>query len=102
MDFKRIGLPLAIIVAIIIMLIPLPGLSYAGHMALALLVFAIIMWVSEALHLAATSIIILFMQPILGIATFQNVAIGFANPILFLMIGGFIIAEGIRKSGLVE
>jgi sodium-dependent dicarboxylate transporter 2/3/5 len=28
--------------------------------------------------------------------------IGFANPILFLMIGGFILAEAIRKSGLVE
>lgn len=102
MDFKRIGLPLAIIVAIIIMVIPLPGLSGSGHMALALLAFAVIMWVSEALHLAVTSIIILFLQPILGIASFENVAIGFANPIIFLMIGGFIIAEGIRKSGLVE
>nr|WP_302579152.1 DASS family sodium-coupled anion symporter [Methanobrevibacter arboriphilus] len=101
MDFKKIGLPLAIIVAIIIMVIPLDGLSYSGHMALALLAFAVIMWVTEALHLAVTSIIILFMQPILGIASFENVAIGFANPILFLMIGGFIIAEGIRKSGLV-
>lgn len=102
MDFKRIGLPLAIIVAIIIMILPLPGLSGSGHMALALLAFAVIMWVSEALHLAVTSIIILFIQPILGITSFENVAIGFANPILFLMIGGFIIAEGIRKSGLVE
>ena len=102
MDFKKIGLPLSIIVAIIIMIIPLPGLSISGHMALALLAFAVIMWVSEALHLAVTSIIILFIQPILGITSFDNVAIGFANPILFLMIGGFIIAEGIRKSGLVE
>jgi solute carrier family 13 (sodium-dependent dicarboxylate transporter), member 2/3/5 len=102
MDFKKWGLPLAIIIAIIIMIIPLEGLTQSGHMALALLVFAIIMWVSEALHLAVTSIIILFLQPILGIASFENVVIGFANPILFLMIGGFIIAEGIRKSGLVE
>lgn len=83
MDFKKIGLPLAIIVAIIIMVIPLDGLSYSGHMALALLVFAVIMWVTEALHLAVTSIIILFMQPILGIASFENVAIGFANLFYF-------------------
>lgn len=102
MDFKKIGLPLAIVVAIIIMLIPLNGLTFAGHMAIALLVFAIIMWVSETVHLAVTSLIILFIQPILGITSFPNVVIGFANPILFLMIGGFIIAEGIRKSGLVE
>ena len=102
MDFKKYGLALSIIAAIIIVLIPFKGLSLAGHMAIALLVFAVIMWVTETVHLAITSLIILFIQPILGIASFENAIIGFANPILFLMIGGFIIAEGIRKSGLVE
>lgn len=102
MDFKKLELLLAIIVTIIIMIIPLEGLSQGGHMALALLAFAVIMWVTEALHLAVTSIIILFLQPILDIVSFENVAVGFANPIIFLMIGGFIIAEGIKKSGLVE
>jgi len=82
------------------MLIPMNGLSFSGHAALALLIFAIIMWASEALHLAVTSLIILFIQPIIGVATFQDAVIGFANGIIFLMIGGFIIAEAIRKSGL--
>ncbi len=82
------------------MLIPMNGLSLSGHAALALLIFAIIMWATEALHLAVTSLIILFIQPIIGVATFQDAVIGFANGIIFLMIGGFIIAEAIRKSGL--
>jgi len=102
MDFKKIGLPLAMIMGILIMVLPLKGLSHPGHMAFALLAFAVVMWVTEAAHLAVTSIIILFAQPILGIGPFSEAVIGFANPILFLMIGGFIIAEGIRKSGLVE
>lgn len=76
------------------------GLNLSGHAAIALLVFAIIMWASEAIHLAVTSLIILFIQPIIGVATFENAVIGFANGIIFLMIGGFIIAEAIRKSGL--
>ena len=84
------------------MLIPTPGLSYAGHSALALLIFAIVMWVTEALHLAVTSLLILFIQPIIGVAGFTDAVIGFANPIIFLMIGGFIIAEAIRKSGLAS
>ncbi len=91
---------MAIIAFIIIMLIPMKGLSLSGHAAIALLVFAIIMWATEALHLAVTSLIILFIQPIIGVATFSDAVIGFANPIIFLMIGGFIIAEAIRKSGL--
>ncbi len=85
-----------------VMLIPLPGLSYAGHAAIALLLFAIIMWATEATHLAVTSLIILFIQPIIGVTSFNNAVIGFANPILFLMIGGFIMAEAIRKSGLAQ
>ena len=52
------------------------------------------------MHLAVTSLIILFIQPIIGVESFDSAVIGFANPIIFLMIGGFIIAEAIRKSGL--
>jgi sodium-dependent dicarboxylate transporter 2/3/5 len=92
----------AIIVAVIVMLIPLPGLSQAGHAAIALLLFAVIMWATEATHLAVTSLIILFIQPIIGVTSFEDAVIGFANPILFLMIGGFIMAEAIRKSGLAQ
>jgi di/tricarboxylate transporter len=82
------------------MLIPMNGLSYPGHAAIALLVFAVIMWATETVHLAVTSLIILFIQPIIGVESFNNAVIGFANPIIFLMIGGFIMAEAIRKSGL--
>jgi sodium-dependent dicarboxylate transporter 2/3/5 len=99
-NLKAFGMPLAIIAFIVVMLIPMKGLSYPGHAAIALLVFAVIMWATEAVHLAVTSLIILFIQPIIGVESFDNAVIGFANPIIFLMIGGFIIAEAIRKSGL--
>ncbi len=84
------------------MLVPMQGLSYPGHAAIALLVFAVILWASEAYHLAVTSIVILFLQPIIGVTTFDQAILGFASPIIFLMIGGFIIAEAIRKSGLAQ
>ena len=99
-NLKLIGMPLAIIAFILVMLIPMNGLSYPGHAAIALLIFAIIMWATEAVHLAVTSLMILFIQPLIGVTDFNSAVIGFANPIIFLMIGGFIIAEAIRKSGL--
>ncbi|WP_048190596.1 DASS family sodium-coupled anion symporter [Methanobacterium sp. SMA-27] len=95
-------MPLAIIAFILVMLVPLPGLGYPGHAAIALLIFAIIMWASEAQHLAVTSIMLLFLQPLLGVTSFNNAVIGFANPIIFLMIGGFILAVAIGKSGLAK
>lgn len=102
LNLKTLGLPLAILAFIVVMLIPMNGLSSAGHAAIALLVFAIIMWGTETVHLAVTSLIILFIQPIIGVESFESAVIGFANPIIFLMIGGFIIAEAIRKSGLAQ
>jgi sodium-dependent dicarboxylate transporter 2/3/5 len=101
-NFQKYGIPLAIIAFILVMLVPTPGLDLPGHAAIALLVFAVIMWATEALHLAVTSLIILFIQPIIQVASFTDAVIGFANPIIFLMIGGFIIAEAIRKSGLAQ
>jgi len=102
MEIKKYGIFLAIGFTLLTILLPLEGLSFEGHMALGLLVFAVIMWGSEALPLPVTSLIILFIQPIMQIDTFQNAVTHFANPIIFLLIGGFIIAEGIRKSGLVQ
>lgn len=88
--------------ALAVYLVPLPGLRASGHAALALLVFAVTMWATEVVPLAVTSLIILFAQPLMGVESFENAVIGFANPILFLMIGGFIMAEAIRKSGLAQ
>ena len=93
---------MAIIAFIVVMLVPLPGLSYSGHAAIALLAFAVIMWASEAQVLAVTSLMLLFLQPLLGIDSFNSAVIGFANPIIFLMIGGFILAVAIGKSGLAK
>ena len=59
--------------------IPLKTLGYEGHAAIGLLVFAIIMWSSEALPLAVSSIIILLVQPVIGIATFEDAVRGLAT-----------------------
>ncbi len=39
---------------------------------------------------------------ILGITSFETALLNFANPIIFLLLGGFIIAEGVTRCGLVN
>jgi len=97
---KAVYFLISILLALLVYIIPLHGIGSSGHAALSLLVFAIVMWVTEVVPLSVTSLIILFIQPIIGIQSFEGAVIGFANPIIFLMIGGFIMAEAIRKSGL--
>ena len=84
------------------MIIPLNGLSSEGHAALGLFVFAVLMWAFEPVPLAVTSLILMFLQPLSGVCSFNDAAIGFANPIIFLMIGGFVLALAIQKSGLAR
>lgn len=84
----------------LVFFLPLNGLTYAGHGALALLVLAVIIWSSETLSLSVSSLILLLVQPILGILSFEGTLGSFANPIIFLLLGGFIMAEGVTNCGL--
>jgi sodium-dependent dicarboxylate transporter 2/3/5 len=99
-------IPYAILIGIVIAIVtvstPMSGLDYKGHLALSLLIIAVAMWSSEALPLAVSSIIVLLIQPLMGVASFGTALSGFANPILFLLLGGFIIAEGVSASGIVK
>jgi sodium-dependent dicarboxylate transporter 2/3/5 len=89
------------VAAVFVAFLPLKGLSYSGHGALGLLVLAVILWSSEALSLPIASLVVLLVQPLLGTLTFEGTLGSFANPIIFLLLGGFIIAEGVARSGLV-
>src|SRR5688572_11228120 len=58
----------AIVAMAIMMLLPAPeGLSTAGQRTAALFLGALILWTTEAIPIAVTSILILALQPILGL-----------------------------------
>jgi sodium-dependent dicarboxylate transporter 2/3/5 len=100
---RRIGFWLGLAVFIVLALSPLPdGLSQTGMYTLALLALMVIWWVSEALPIAMTSLLPLVIAPIFGIATLAQTAPGFAHPIVFLLMGGFIIGKSIVRWNLHE
>ncbi|HUG91259.1 MAG TPA: SLC13 family permease [Planctomycetaceae bacterium] len=59
-----------------------------------------VLWLTQALPIAATSLIPLAAFPLLGIQTAEAVSAAYANASVFLFLGGFIIALGIEKWGL--
>ncbi|MDQ3101447.1 MAG: SLC13 family permease, partial [Bacteroidota bacterium] len=56
-------------------------------------------WISEAVPLPVTSILPLIVYPLFGIDTVAATAANYGREIIFLFLGGFIIALGIEKSG---
>ena len=57
-------------------------------------------WLTEAVPLAVTALLPLVLFPLLKIPPYSDVAFQYGREILFLFLGGFLIALGIEESGL--
>src|SRR5258705_9588527 len=76
-------------------------LTAAGKICLAIMAFAVTLWVTEALPFAATSLLVVLLIPAFGVADFRTVVRGsFGDPVIVFFIGVLILAAGFTRSGL--
>jgi len=54
-------------------------------------------WMTEVLPIPVTALIPLALLPLLGASTMQEAAAPFADPIIFLFLGGFMIAQAMQR-----
>ncbi len=96
--FKNIKLLLGPLLAFIILSTVdlVPGNPMATRMA-AVTVWMAVWWFTEVVHLAVTALLPILLLPILGIADSKTTAFQYMDPIIFLFIGGFIIAFAIER-----
>ena len=57
-------------------------------------------WTTEAVHISVTALIPLILFPILGIMTVASATASYSNSIVFLFMGGFMLALGLEKHNL--
>jgi sodium-dependent dicarboxylate transporter 2/3/5 len=76
------------------------GLPPAGWTTLALLAWMAVWWITEAVPVAMTALLPLALLPLLGAATPAAAAAPYADPIIYLFIGGFMLAMAIERWGL--
>ena len=96
-----IGLFLGPIIAALMMASDAPGdLSDAGWNTAAIGVLMAIWWATEAVPIAVTALLPLALFPIFDIASIQDTASPFANKVIFLFLGGFIIAFAMQRWNL--
>ena len=58
------------------------------------------LWITEAIPLAATSLLPMVILPLFGVMPSQQVAANYFSDIIFLYIGGFLIALAMQRWGL--
>lgn len=99
--YQLVGLLLGPMCFAAMMLSPAPaGLSATGWMTAALGVWMAIWWATEAVPLFATALLPLLLLPLLGISDLKAAAAPFANPVVFLLFGGFLIALAVERWNL--
>jgi sodium-dependent dicarboxylate transporter 2/3/5 len=98
---SRLGFWVGLAVAVPLLLGPAPpGISPAAWVTGGVAVLMAIWWVTEALPLAITALLPLALLPLLGAAPLEHIAAAYANPLIFLFLGGFLLARAVEKSGL--
>ena len=101
-DTKRrtIGAILGPVVAIIVWILPIEALSEPAHHLLAIMSLVAIWWITEPVPIPVTSLLGPTLCVILGVAEVDKAFANFANPMIFLFMGGFLLAKGMMVNGL--
>lgn len=98
MNFSRIGLYLGLLLFIVILLLPSPEtMDVVAWKTTAVAVLMATWWITEAIPIAATSLLPIVLLPVLGISSIGDSTAPYANPLIFLFMGGFIIAIAMQR-----
>ncbi|HJJ46822.1 MAG TPA: DASS family sodium-coupled anion symporter [Methanocorpusculum sp.] len=98
---KWIGFVVGIFAFLIILLLPLESvISHEAKLVAAVTVLMIIFWVTQPIPIEATSLIPLVAFPLLGILNMSDTATPYADPVIFLFLGGFMIAMAMQRWNL--
>jgi solute carrier family 13 (sodium-dependent dicarboxylate transporter), member 2/3/5 len=90
-----------IAVCVLMLILPPPaGMPLAAWRTAAAAALMAAWWVTEAIPIAATALIPLVLFPILGIATIGAASSPYANPVIYLFLGGFMLAAAMQRVGL--
>ena len=95
------GLAVGIALFAIMQLAPEPsGMSEAAWNVASVAILMACLWLTEAIPVAATALIPLALFPLLGLGSIKEVATPYSNPLIYLFLGGFMIALAVERWGL--
>lgn len=100
---KRDGLALlaTVVVTVGVAALPIPALDPAAQYAIATMAFAAVLWITGALPLPVTAILIPVLLTVFGVYGAIAPALrGFADPVVFLLLAGFVLAEALQVHGI--
>ncbi len=99
-SFKRLAIILACNISLFIILYSFLPFSRNENLGICLLFFIGILWITEAIHVSLTALLVPILSILLGLKNTQDAFSTFANPIIFLFFGGFALATALHMQGI--
>ena len=95
---QKIGAVVGPLAMIATWVLPPPeGMSVAAWMTAGVAALMATWWIAETMPIPATALLPLVLMPLLGLGDIKSVAAPYANPIVFLFLGGFLIAIAMER-----
>lgn len=89
------------VLAVFVLLSPSPGgMPDTAWNMVAITVWMVLWWLSEAVPLPSTALLPIILMPVLGVQEIGPTAASYAHPLIFLFLGGFLLAAGMQRVGL--
>ena len=97
---RVIGAVLGPALAVALWFTPIDALSVQAHRLLAIMTMIAVWWITEPIPIPVTSLLGPTLCVVLGVAPLAETFAAFANPMIFLFLGGFLLAKAMMVNGL--
>lgn len=97
---KKLGLIIGPIIFLIFINLPFDVVSEQGDAVIAVALWMLFWWITEAVSISVTALLPLLLFPLLKILPIADVGANYGSPIVFLFFGGFVMALALEKVNL--
>ncbi|MBE8954875.1 MAG: DASS family sodium-coupled anion symporter [Quinella sp. 2Q5] len=97
---RTFGLIVGPLAALAVMLTPIDGLTLEAHKLLAIMTLVALWWITEPVPIPVTSLLGPTLTVMTGAVPVSGAFASFANSMIFLFMGGFILAKAMMMHGL--
>ncbi|TXD62608.1 SLC13/DASS family transporter [Polaribacter sp. IC066] len=97
---KKIGLLLGPAIFFSLQLLPIEFISSTADAVIAIALWMITWWITEAVSISVTALLPLLLFPSTNVMPISDVGVNYGSPIVFLFFGGFVLALALEKVDL--
>jgi sodium-dependent dicarboxylate transporter 2/3/5 len=94
------GIVIAVLIGLVFFALSIWVFTPQHSLLIGLVVFMVALWTNEALPLGAVSLLPIMLFPLFGILDVNEVTSNYSNSIIFLFLGGFMLAIALEKTNL--